>query len=403
MLKTMLIGFILSCSLAIIVWICIQSSYAIYFGHDVYIVTPIQNLSLAPKQLAVTEKGEVYVVWADKNNIYFSSSHNSGAKFGQHVLLSNNKTSLSFSSPQVAATEKGDVYVVWVDKNNKTGDTNIEFISSNDSGMSFGPKKELKGGRAISFSAQLAATDNGKVYVVWVDKNNKTGDTNIEFISSNDNGNSFYPTKKIIGGKELSSSPQISVTEKGDVYTVWVDQNRKTGDTDIVFRSSNDSGMSFGDREKLRRGNNISSSFPQLTATEKGAVYVVWIDKDNITGNTDVSFRSSNDNGTNFSRTIDLNRYEGNLSLALAPQIAATGTGAYVIWSDTNVQFNQILENNVAGQRISLSNKTIESFSPLIFASQKGDLYAIWIDQKNTKEESLNFKRISEYFFPRNQ
>jgi hypothetical protein len=183
---------------------------------------------------------------------------------------------------------------------------------------------------------------------------------------------------------------------------VWVDQNRKTDDTDIIFRNSNDSGNSFNDRERLRRGDSISSSFPQLTSTEKGDVYVVWTDKNNETGSTDVSFRSSHDNGTNFSRTIYLNRFDGNLSLSLAPQISATSSGAFVVWNDTNVQFKQVLENNVAGYEISLSNKSIHSFSPLIAATQKGNIYAIWIDEEKTKERSLAIKRISEYFFARN-
>jgi hypothetical protein len=404
----MLIISILSVLFILLTWISIQDSYALYFGHDIPIVTHLQNSSLLPKQISATEKGDVYVVWVDKNNnnIYFSSSHNSGANFSQQVLLGNNKTSssssLSSSSPQIAATEKGDVYVVWVDKDYKTGNSNIEFISSSDSGLNFSSKKELRGGRTLSLSPHLSATENGKVHVVWVDKDNKTGDSDIEFISSSDSGNAFFPRKKITGGKPISFSPQISATEKGDVYVVWVDQNKKTDDTDIVFRNSNDSGMSFGDRERLRRGDSISSSFPQLTATEKGAVYVVWTDKDNKTGNTDVSFRSSHDNGTNFSRTVSLNRYEGNLTLSLTPKIVSTGTGAYVIWNDTNIQFKQILENNVVGQKISLSNKTIDSYSPLITATQKGDIYAIWIDKEKTKEDSLSSKRISEYFFPRN-
>jgi hypothetical protein len=453
----MLIIFVLSCFLIFVIWISTQGSSALYFGHDIPIVT-LQNSSLRPNQIvatqkadvyvvwvdknilyftsshnnggkfssqvplsnnnssssssssasfslpqiAATEKGDVYVVWIDKNNLYFTSSHNSGGKFSPQVLLSNNKSSSSASSPQIAATENGDVYVVWVDKNNKTGDTDIIFRNSNDSGMSFNSQKEIREHKSTSSFPRLTATEKGDVYAVWVDKNNKTGDSNIRFISSGDSGKTFNPNKKLTGGKPISFFPQIAATEKGDVYVVWVDKNNKTGDTDITFRNSNDSGMSFDDRKKLRRSDTLLSSLPQIAATEKGDVYVVWTDKNSTSGYSDVSFRTSHSRGVEFGRTINLDSYGNNLSLSLLPQIVTTGNGAYVVWFDSHVQFKQILDyNNVIGQKILLSNNTMSSFSPQLASTEKGDLYAIWIDKQNTRKESLHIKRISEYFFAR--
>ena len=52
-----------------------QWTSGLYFGNDFSIINHIQNSSLSPKQIAATEKGDVYVVWVDKNNIYFTSSH----------------------------------------------------------------------------------------------------------------------------------------------------------------------------------------------------------------------------------------------------------------------------------------------------------------------------------------
>ena len=120
-----------------------QWTSGLYFGHDLSVTNHIQNSSLSPRQITATEKGDVYIVWVDKNNIYFSASNHSGNKFTPTVLLSDNNKSSSL--PQLAANEKGNVYVVWVDIDNKTGDSNIMFRSSNDSGMSFSTQKELRG------------------------------------------------------------------------------------------------------------------------------------------------------------------------------------------------------------------------------------------------------------------
>jgi hypothetical protein len=378
-----------------------QTGYALYFGNDLTFTNSSKMPSLFPKQLAATEKGDVYVVWADNYSIYFTSSHDN-QKFGPGILLSQvNKQELS---PQVIATEKSDVYVVWVDKNNKTGYSNIEFINSNDSGKTFSAQKELGGGKSLSSFPQLTATEKGDVYVVWVDKNNKTGYSNIEFINSNDSGMSFSYSKKLTGSKSLSSFPQLTATEKGDVYVVWVDKNNKTGDSDIIFRSSNDSGMSFDDRNKIRRSDSLLSFSPQLTATEKGDVYVVWVDKNSTTGDRDITFRSSNDRGRDFERVINLNKGEKKLSNSSLPQLATTkNDSVYVVWMDNQILFKELLvKDAIVGNTISLSNKTTSSLSPEITATKNGDIFVLWIDKNNTMDRSLLFKRISQDYFDRN-
>ena len=457
----MLIITILSCALIFLICILIQNSYALYFGHDIPIVTNLGNSSILPIQIAATEKGDMYLTWVDNNNIYFTSSHSNGDKFSPPILLADNKTSSSISSsssspqiaatekgdvyltwvhnnniyftsshnngdkfsapilladnntsssissssalPQIAATEKGDVYVVWIELNNSTGDSNIEFINSNNGGKNFTAKKELRAGDTLSFSPQIAATEKGDVYVVWVDKSSKTGDTDITFRSSNDSGKNFTVIKELRGGDTLSFSPQIAATEKGDVYVVWVDKSSKTGDTDITFRSSNDSGKNFDDRERIRR-NNLLSSSPQVTATENGGVYLVWTDKNNTTTNSQISFRSSSDSGKNFERIINLNKDEKNLLNSSSPQIVATSNNsAFVVWVDNHIQFKEILVNDhLVGVPISLSNKTITSLSPQITVANNGNVYAFWIDKDGIMDRSIHFKRISEDYFDRN-
>jgi hypothetical protein len=431
-----------------------QWTSGLYFGHDLSVNNHIQNSSLSPRQIAATEKGDVYVVWVDKNNIYFTYTSNNQSKLGHTIPLSSNDSAsspqitatekgdvyvvwvdknittgdsnvvfigsndrgrsfgpkqdissdkaLSFS-PQLTATEKGDVYVVWVDKNNKTGYSNIEFISSNDSGRTFSPQKELRGGKSISFFPQLTATEKADVYVVWVDNDNKTGYSNIEFINSNDSGKTFSSNKKLTGSKSLSFFPQLTATEKADVYVVWVDKNNKTGDTDIIFRSSNDSGMSFDDRNKLRRSDSLLSFTPQLTATEKGDVYVVWVDKNSTTGDSDITFRSSNDRGRDFERAINLNKGEKKVSNSSLPQLATTGNNSvYVVWPDNQIRFKEIIvKDAIVGNTISLSNKTAFSSSPQIVGTKNGDLYVVWIDKNSTTDTSLHFKKISENYFNR--
>ncbi len=388
----------------IVLWISTPPSYGLYFGHSLSIVNDKQPSPLLANQIAVTQKGSVYVVWADKQSIYFNSSQGNENKVASTALLSDdNKLA---SSPQIAATENGNVYIAWIDKNSTTGVSNLVFRSSNDSGENFSDRKELGGIDVLPFSPQIAATENGNVYIVWVDIDNTTGDSNIVFRSSNDSGENFAERKQIRGGKDLSLSPQIAATENGNVYIVWVDFDGTTGDSNILFRSSNDSGENFAQRKHLRTGKVLSFS-PQIAATEKGNVYLVWLDKDSTTGDSNIIFISSINNGENFESRVHLNKDPSKLSKSFSPQIAATENGnVYMVWIEDHVQFKEILDKgNLFGETISLnkiSNMTSSS-SPQIAATENGNVYVVWVNKNNTSiNETLLYKRISQFFFDRN-
>jgi hypothetical protein len=386
-------------------WDSTHQAYGLYFGNNFVIDSANVSSSSVEGQITSIEKGGVYVVWVDKNNIYFCSSQENGTKFSTPILLSDNNT--QSSSPQIAATEKGSVYVVWVDKNNVTGDSNVIFRSSNDNGKDFNHSVYLSRNpnqTSITSSPQIAATEKGSVYVVWVDEKKTTGDSNIELIRSNDTGKGFSNRITLRAGDHLSYSPQITATEKGDVYVVWVDKNEKTGDSDITFRSSNDSGRNFDDRKNLRSSNTLLSSSPQMTATEKGDVYVVWVDKNSTIGDSDITFRSSNDRGRDFERAINLNKGEKKLYNDSSPQIVTTAKDRVnVVWVNNHVEFKEILvQDALVGKTILLSNITAWSSFPQLTATEKGDVYVVWVDKNSTTNASLQIKRISEYFFDRN-
>ena len=89
--------------------------------------------------------------------------------FGDTISISeSNRSSFLLSSPQLAATEGGNVYMVWVDNNI------LYFKSSQDHGSKFNNSIILDKNVNLSSSPQLAATEGGNVYVVWVDKKNNS-------------------------------------------------------------------------------------------------------------------------------------------------------------------------------------------------------------------------------------
>jgi hypothetical protein len=393
-----------------------QSTSALYYGND-RIILEGENLESysAPKQVAVTDSGYVYVVWVDKDTVYLKASYDYGTQFGLSKALSGNNSIAT--SPQIAATENGNVYVVWVDKDTTTGDTDISFVSTYR-GENVSKIKALSTDTELSsFSPQIAATDNGSVYVVWVDKDTTTGDTDIVFRGSTNNGEKFgrQVLSRDVGPSlfSLALSPHIAAIENGNVYVVWVDKNSTSGDTDIVFRGSTINGEKFGNNVPLNsewyNPERISTIYsPQIAATENGNVYVVWVDKDTTTGDTVAEFKhiSISGNGEKFGDNVPLNNgwdIPEKISSIYSPQIAATENGnVYVVWVENRLQFKEISNNGTYfGEIVSLGNHLTPS-SPQIAATENGNVCLLWIDKSSTNgNQALYFKRISHNFFER--
>jgi hypothetical protein len=246
-----------------------QLVYSLYFGDTINIIESNKSSLLPSPQLGATEGGNVYVVWVDKNILYFKSSHDNGSKFNTPIILSKNVNLTS--SPQLAATEAGNVYVVWVDKNI------LYFKSSHDNGSKFNTPIILSKNVNLTSSPQLAATEGGNVYSVWVDKKNNSTfgeDTDIVFKWSKDAGKTFKSKKLSRGLSASSLSPQLAATEGGNVYVVW--SNNQTNFKEILGNNA-----IFG--ETIKISNNTDSAYPQLAATEDGNVYLIWIANKNIT------------------------------------------------------------------------------------------------------------------------
>jgi uncharacterized membrane protein YwzB len=86
------------------------------------------------------------------------------------------------------AISGNNVYVTWW--SNKSGDWEVFFKASTDSGKTFGPKINLSNSTGVvSDNAQIAASENN-VYVSWWERANQTSNEPVMRIS-NDNGKTF--------------------------------------------------------------------------------------------------------------------------------------------------------------------------------------------------------------------
>jgi hypothetical protein len=291
------------------------------------------------------------------------------------VNISNN-TANSYS-PELAISEaknssgNDSVHIVWTD--NSTGNGDILYKRSNDNGMSFTSIQNLSNNTGNSTAAQIASyLDN--VYVAWEDATTENGD--IYFKKSMDNGTSFGNIENLSNNTSFSDSFHIAVSGS-NIYVVWTDN--ATGNGDIYFKKSMDNGTSFGNIENLSNDNGKSHGGRIVVSGNN--VYVVW--NDESTGKGDIYFKRSSDNGTSFSSTQNLSNNPGN---STAAQIASYLDNVYVAWEDAttgngDIYLKASLDNGTkfGGQKV-LAKNNGSSYDPQLAVSPNNIIYGVWLD-----------------------
>ena len=140
-----------------------------------------------------------------------------GTALAKIVNISSN---LGLSGRPSISAYNGNVYVVWDD--NATGNYEIYFAKSTDSGNSFGKSINLSKNTGRPVLPNIAVSTNNTLYVSWTDNaNNTRQNQNLHFAKSTDGGNSFIQPVNI-AREDVLGIPAIAASEKTNLYIIWV-------------------------------------------------------------------------------------------------------------------------------------------------------------------------------------
>jgi hypothetical protein len=232
-----------------------------------------------------------------------------------------------------------------------------------------------------SVYAQIVAKDNN-VYMIWqesVTQNSNEKNYDIFFKKSEDNGNTFSKPINLSNNPGFSEHPQIAVSKNG-VFIVWAD-NTNSNNTEIMFTKSEDNGTTFS--KVINLSNNSQNSNNQEISAFDENVYVVWqdIDSNNFYDNeingekkplSSIIFKASLDTGKTFNDSIEL----ANNTNDAYPKVNSYKEHVYVTWNSEN----------------SSSSKNEDENSGLFFIKSS--------DRGNNFENSI---RIAHYNFGESQ
>ena len=166
------------------------------------------------------------------------------------------------------------------------------------------------------------------VYVVWQD--NLFGDNRINYDillkSSNDGGQTFGEAINLSNNSGFSEHPQVAINGN-NIYIVWADNTSLN--RDIYLISSTDGGQTFG--EAINLSNNGADSYNQEISVSGNNVHVVWQDSQkNLQDNSTISFISSNDGGSSFGDIVSISENAGKSSF---PKISSYQDDVYIAWN----------------------------------------------------------------------
>jgi hypothetical protein len=230
-------------------------------------------------------------------------------------------------------------------------------------------------GRVRNDCVPLSASGDN-VYVSWV--GNKTGNFEVMFRVSNDNGKTFSDKINLSNTTDSDSlDPHIAANAE-NVYVSWHDN--QTGNWDTYLRTSKDSGQTFGDTIRI----NGTGTMPQPTtigaypgldpvedvpleathvASSGNNVYVVSWDKKS--GNWEVFLATSTDNGDTFGETINISNSTDRRSDAA--HIFAVDDNVYLTWWETS-------KNGTTVPIFRASNDNGQTFGPILTLTANGTL-----------------------------
>ncbi len=434
-----------------VIGLCVSQSYSVNLDKNIINLSNDDGNSSNPE--IASYKNNVYIVWNDdtlgNNEIFFKRSADNGTTFGSTENLS--VTNGSSVLPQISVSENY-VLVSWIDYTSGNGDVYVR--TSNDGGYTFSPlknisnnlngtvfnvsdyaeknkffvlwddktplnegirfKASLDGGQNFNISKFLSKrgfpgssdptmyVNHNGINVVWLDKlmdkNGNLTNSEILYKLSKDNGNTFQNTKVVTRTNTDLSNPKITFL-KNILFVTW--ENDVGGlsnigkDHDILYKTSNNNGLNFSNIKPISRGIDDSRDVSMVPIADN--LSVVWrsnIKQLKAADQWDLRFRTITNNGENVTTSKVITRYIGDY--ANSPQILVNNNTLYIIWSDkfsgisqNNNDIFMITSNNFGksfSEPVNLSANSGNSVKPITILSN-GHLFLIWTDYSDGKGE----------------
>ncbi|HKZ93993.1 MAG TPA: exo-alpha-sialidase [Candidatus Bathyarchaeia archaeon] len=170
----------------------------------------------------------------------------------------------------------------------------------------------------------VAYIKDGKTWVAW--HSYRTGLADLFYKTTSNDGASWSPDTRLTFDPSNDVHPAIMQTRIGAIWVVWA--SNRTGNFDLFYKTSSDNGVSWSAETQLTTdlGKDILSSTAQ---TNDGHIWVVWMST--RSGNDDLFYKTSVDNGLTWTGDQQLTQDSDD---DRAPCVTQVQNGiTWVVWS----------------------------------------------------------------------
>ncbi len=238
----------------------------------------------------VSTETHFLAVWQDNRNgtgdpdVYFSKSANTGQTWSPNVLVTDACTGdcPRQHTPDIALRPSdGSYWVVWQEDSGVDAG-NILYSTSADRGSTWSPSQAVHDGVGEQKWPRIAShVVSGDLYVTWQDEAFDEGDIYIARYTSGPAWSAAVKVSDDVTGADQYNH-NLAVDEAGNVFVVWQDARDDPDDERHIYFSRWLSGEPWGTWSTNQRINSdtVQSAFePDIAVAADGTLYVTWIEQ----------------------------------------------------------------------------------------------------------------------------
>lgn len=194
-------------------------------------------------------------------------------------------------NPDIVVDSTGRRHVVWMDYTPSPLE-NIEIIYKHSAlAAPWSPPVRVTWTAVGSVSPALAVDSNDTIHLVW--EETMGGNSEIFYKNTTDSGISWSVSKRLTWNSDYSSSPAIAVDSNDYIHIVWA--NGLGTKTLLCHKVSKDGGNTWSNLKRLTYL-TYTVLRPDIAADSTGGIHVVWSQQ--YSGINDVTYKCSTNGGT---------------------------------------------------------------------------------------------------------
>ncbi len=196
----------------------------------------------------------------------------------------------------IALDSTGNFYVVYHSFEFNSSNTNIALRTSTDGGATWGARVDLTASAARSSQNPVIALDAANNLYVAFNSNEISGVfTNIALRKSTDSGATWGARVDVTASVTAGSfNPMIALGAANNLYVTYYSNEFNSAYTNIAFRTSTDSGATWGARVDVTASVTRSSQSPLIAMNSaNGNLYTAYSSREYSSGTNNISIRSA--------------------------------------------------------------------------------------------------------------